>query len=327
MLATASTLPADEEAWSFEIKWDGVRAIAYIEDGRLHLESRNLTDITARYPELAPLATELGPTAAILDGEVVAFDEQGRPSFGRLQSRMHLRSSAVAARMASTPVAYLIFDLVHLGERPMLDVAYRERRRLLEELELAGAAWRTPGCHVGAGEGTALLGATRDQGLEGIVAKRLSSVYVPGRRSQDWRKVKNRPSQEIVIGGWLSGSGARHGRLGALLAGYYDDTGALRYAGRVGTGFNQSELTRLGAMLAQRERPTSPFVDPVPRDAHFVEPELVAEVEIAEWTHTGTLRAASYKGLRSDKAPTDVHREQVDSRDAAAQPDDPPSQA
>lgn len=316
MLATTGRLPADEEGWSFEIKWDGVRAVAYIDDGALHLESRNLTDITGRYPELAPLAAEFGSTAAVLDGEVVAFDDAGLPSFGRLQGRMHLTGPAVAARMASTPVAYLIFDLLYLGEQPMFDVAYSERRRLLAQLDLAGPAWRTPAVHTGGGEGTALLHATRERGLEGIVAKRLTSVYTPGRRSRDWVKVKNRSSQEVVIGGWLAGSGTRSGRFGALLAGYYDDSGQLRYAGRVGTGFNQAELGRVGAMLAARERPTSPFVDPVPRGARFVEPDLVAEVEIAEWTHTGTLRAASYKGLRPDVAARDVHRDPADPPDS-----------
>lgn len=310
MLATTAPMPANEDGWSFELKWDGVRAVGYVEDGHLHLESRNLADITPRYPELAPLAAELGPTAAILDGEIVAFDENGLPSFGRLQTRMHLTGPAVATRMVSTPVAYLLFDLLHLGSRSMIDVPYAERRRLLEDLELSGPAWRTSTCHRGTGEGQRLLQATRERGLEGIVAKRVSSVYVPGRRSRDWLKVKNRSSQEVVIGGWLPGSGARQGRFGALLVGYYDDDGLLRYAGRVGTGFNEAELLRLGRLLAARERATSPFAGPVPRGATFVEPDLVAEVEFAEWTHTATLRAPSYKGLRSDKAASDVHREQ-----------------
>jgi bifunctional non-homologous end joining protein LigD len=318
MLATNASLPANDEGWSFEVKWDGVRAVAYIEDGALHLESRNLTDITPRYPELAPLAGELGPTPAILDGEVVAFDGHGRPSFGRLQSRMHLTGPAVATRMASTPVAYLVFDLLHLGGQSLFDVPYAERRRLLEDLELAGPAWRTPVRHAGPGEGAALLAATSERGLEGIVAKRLSSLYTPGRRSREWLKVKNRASQEVVIGGWLPGSGSRggEGRFGALLAGYYDDDGLLRFAGRVGTGFNEAELVRLAGLLTGRERPTSPFAASdrrrIPRTARFVDPELVAEVEFAEWTHTGTMRAPSYKGLRSDKAATDVHREQVE---------------
>ena len=324
MLATTAALPANEDGWAFEIKWDGVRAVAYIEDGRLHLESRNLADITPRYPELAPLAAALGGTDAIIDGEVVAFDDNGLPSFGRLQTRMHVTGAGVAPRMATTPVAYLIFDLLHLGDQSTMDVPYVERRRLLDGLELAGPSWRTPSCHVGAGEGVALLGATRAQGLEGIVAKRLSSTYVPGRRSKEWLKVKNRASQEVVIGGWLPGEGARAGRFGSLLVGYYDDTGALRYAGRVGTGFNEAELARLGQLLLELQRPTNPFVDKVPRQARFVEPELVAEVEFAEWTHTGTLRAPSYKGLRSDKAPTDVHREQVERLEATAQSDEPP---
>ncbi len=245
MLATLSTrLPRDEEAWAYEIKWDGVRAIAYCEAGHLRLESRNLREITSHYPELRALGAELGAREAVLDGEVVAFDDDGRPSFERLQSRMNLASeSAVRRRMADCPVTYLIFDLLYLDGRSLIDLPYAERRERLEALELEGPSWQTPSHH--RGEGKALLRLTEERGLEGLVAKRLDSRYLPGRRSRAWLKVKNIRSQELVIGGWLPGQGRRAGTIGAILVGYHeDDDGGrrLRYAGRVGSGFTEAEL-------------------------------------------------------------------------------------
>ena len=310
MMATAGALPVDEEAWSFEIKWDGVRALSYVENGVISMESRNLNDITPRYPEVHGLAAQLGGRSAILDGEVVAFDETGRPSFGRLQNRMHLAGERnVAARMADTPVVYLLFDVLHLDGQPTMGLPYTERREILEELSLAGPCWQTPAAHPG--DGQALRVVSKAQGLEGIVAKRLASTYTPGRRSREWVKVKNVCRQEVVIGGWLPGEGNRTGRLGALLAGYYDDDGVtLRFAGKVGTGYTAKELDRLGGLLTRIARDTSPFADKVPyRQSRFVEPELVAEVEFTEWTHNGTLRHPSYKGTRDDKPAQDVRRE------------------
>ncbi|HUQ39540.1 MAG TPA: non-homologous end-joining DNA ligase [Acidimicrobiales bacterium] len=308
MLATTAALPGDD-GWAFEIKWDGVRALTYVEDGALHMESRNLLDITPRYPEIAPLAAALRGRAALLDGEVVAFDEQGRPSFGRLQGRMHLQGRAdVNRRMNDTPVAYMVFDLLWLDGRSLLGLPWTERRSVLEDLELAGDNWRTPSSHIG--DGADLLAASRSQGLEGIVAKAVSSTYEPGKRSRQWVKVKNQRRQEVVIGGWLPGAGNRSGRLGALLVGVHDDTGVLRYSGRVGTGFTDVVLADLGRRLAAIGRDDPPFADPPRnRQARWVEPELVCDVEFTEWTHNGTLRHPSYKGLRSDKSPGEVIRE------------------
>jgi DNA ligase D-like protein (predicted ligase)/DNA ligase D-like protein (predicted 3'-phosphoesterase) len=320
MLAKLGKLPKDEDAYGFEIKWDGVRAILYSEGGRARLESRNLKDITPRYPEVTRIGRELGAREIVLDGEVVAFDEQGRPSFGRLQERMHLASeSAVRRKMESVPVAYMIFDLLFLDGRSTTDLPYEERRRMLEELKLNGAGWRTPDYH--RGEGSALLQATREQGLEGIVAKRLDSRYEPGRRSAAWIKVKNQRSQELVIGGYMPGQGSRRGTFGALLVGYYDMTREeaerrgqrqrLVYAGRVGTGFKQADLERLLSLLEPLRTDESPFEGrQPPRGAIFVEPKLVAEIEFLEWTHAKTLRAPSFKGLRDDKDPRDVVIEQ-----------------
>ncbi len=310
MLATLSTrLPPEEDAWAYEIKWDGVRALAYSESGHLRLESRNLREITSHYPELRALGPELGSTDAVLDGEIVAYDEGGRPSFERLQSRMNLASeSQIRRRMADIPVTYLIFDLLYLDGRSLLDLPYSERRERLDELALDGASWQIPAYH--RGDGNALLTLSRERGLEGLVAKRLDSRYLPGRRSRAWLKVKNVRSQELVIGGWLPGQGRREDMIGAILVGYYeqDDEGPrLRYAGRVGSGFTEAELQRLAGLLEPLQTKHSPFEGrQPPKQAVFVEPRLVAEVAFREWTAARTLRAPVYKGLRTDKDPAEV---------------------
>ena len=306
MLARAGQLPADQQDWSFEVKWDGVRAIAYIQPGRLRLESRNLNEITNSYPELRGLASAFGMREAVLDGEIVAFDERGRPSFERLQRRMHVTSpSAVRRLAAANPVVYAIFDLLYLDGRSLMGLPYRERRNRLEALGLGGPAWRVPAAHPG--EGTRLLAATAAQGLEGIVAKRTDSGYEPGRRTPAWVKIKHTLRQELVIGGWLPGEGRRTERIGALLMGYYAD-GALRYAGRVGTGFTQATLDDLAQRLAPLRCATSPFgsAPQLPRQAVFAAPRLVAEVEFREWTADGLMRAPSFKGLRDDRDPREV---------------------
>jgi bifunctional non-homologous end joining protein LigD len=305
MLAKTGPLPRDDHRWAYEIKWDGVRAIGYVDGGRLRLASRNGRDITPRYPELRELGRALAGHEAVLDGEVVAFDADGRPSFQRLQGRMHLTSDHVVRRLAqSEPVAYVLFDLLWLDGHSLLALPYSERRERLLALGLSGPTWQTPASHVG--DGAAMLEASRARGLEGIIAKRLDSPYTPGRRPGTWVKVKNVRATEVVIGGWLEGEGRRSGRLGALVVGYYED-GALRYAGRVGTGFDEAELNRLGGLLAPLARADSPFeARQPPRETHFVEPELVATVNYGEWTQARTLRHPVYKGLRDDLAPENV---------------------
>jgi bifunctional non-homologous end joining protein LigD len=306
MLARAGHLPPDEEQWAFEVKWDGVRAIAYVQPGRLRLESRNGNEVTDAYPELRGLAAGLGMREAVLDGEIVAFDEQGRPSFERLQRRMHVASPAAVRRLAaSTPVIYAAFDLLYLDGRSLLERSYRERRTALEALGTGGTAWRVPAAHPGAG--ARLLQATQEQGLEGVVAKRLDSRYESGRRTGAWLKIKNTRRQELVVGGWLPGEGRRAQRIGSLLMGYYAD-GAFRYAGRVGTGFTEQTLTELAERLAPLRRPGSPFTGgpKLPREAQFVEPCVVAEIEFREWTREMIMRAPSFKGVREDKAPREV---------------------
>jgi bifunctional non-homologous end joining protein LigD len=308
MMARNGELPAEEGGWAHEIKWDGVRAIAYCRPGELRLESRNLNDVTASYPDLSRLGRALGAHSAVLDGEIVAFDA-GRPSFAALQTRMHVSSASQAKRLAAaTPVTYMIFDLLWLDGHSLMAFAYAQRRELLAALALNGERWQTPE-HV-VGEGAALLSATAEQGLEGIVAKRLDSTYEPGVRSPAWVKIKRVGRQEFVVGGWMPGKGKREHSIGALLLGVYEGED-LRYVGRVGSGFGERELERLTGLLEPLARRDSPFSagERPPREARYCEPRLVAEVEFAHWTEGGNLRAAVYKGLREDRSPQDVVRE------------------
>jgi bifunctional non-homologous end joining protein LigD len=248
---------------------------------------------------------------AVFDGEIVAFDDAGKPSFERLQRRMHVTSpNAVRRLMGSTPVVYAIFDLLFLDGHSLMGLRYDERRERLEALGLSGPAWRVPAVHRGGGE--KLLRATEAQGLEGIVAKRIDSRYEPGRRGGQWIKIKNTIRQELVIGGWIPGEGRRSSRIGALLMGYYED-GAFVYAGRVGTGFTEKTLDELQGRLEPLRRDANPFdrAPKLPREAVFVEPKLVAEIELREWTAERIMRAPSFKGLREDKSPREVRLEVI----------------
>ncbi|MCE6997580.1 non-homologous end-joining DNA ligase [Saccharothrix sp. S26] len=310
MLATpAVELPGPESGWAFEFKWDGVRAIARVEGGRVRLTSRLGNDVTGTYPELQGLGEQLGATQVLLDGEIVAL-EGGRPSFGALQRRMHASAAQARRLVGRTPVTFLVFDVLHLDGSPTVELPYERRRVLLEGLGLRGAHWLTPRAFPGAG--AEVLAASREQGLEGVVAKRLDSRYVPGQRSPQWVKVTSVVTQEVVVGGWRPGVGKRAGLVGSLLLGIPDAAGGLVFAGSVGTGFDRAELERLTVRLSGLGVQRSPFGSEVPRErargARWVRPVLVGEVAFREWTADGRLRFPTWRGLRPDREPGEVRR-------------------
>lgn len=311
MLAVAGELPgaAEDHRWGYEFKWDGVRALCLLVGGRTRLVSRNDRDITPSYPEVEPIAAAV-PAATVLDGELVAFDaDTGRPSFGTLQHRMHVTAArTVQGLMVEIPVTYMIFDVLVLDGRELIDERYDVRRARLAELGLQGPSWQCPPHFEGGGP--EIRAASQSSGLEGVVAKRLDSVYRPGQRSDAWRKIKNVLTRDVVVGGWKPGQGGRAGRLGSLMMGLPGPTG-LRYVGNVGSGFTERILTDLGGRLTELATRDSPFVD-VPRelvrDAQWVRPELVGEVAYGEWTGDGRLRHPRWRGLRPDIDPTEVDR-------------------
>lgn len=317
MKATSGSLPHDDDGWAYEIKWDGMRVVSAVDGlaGTALMRSSNRIDVTVRFPELAGLHEAVAGRRIALDGEVVAFDADHRSSFSRLQQRMHVSDPGEAARRArSVPVIYVVFDLLHLDGTDTMPLPYEERRRILCETIEPHPSWQAPNHHTG--DGQAMLDAATSQGLEGLIAKRVDSPYVPGRRSPAWRKVKVRRRQEVVVVGWTAGGGNRSGSLGSLLVAVHDedaDGRPLVYAGRVGTGFTEAELDRVGTLLAPLAVDRCPLDVSVPRDisrtARWVRPELVAEVEFGEWTPDGRLRHPSYLGLRVDKRPGDVIRE------------------
>ncbi len=312
MLATAGTLPTDDSGWAYEMKWDGLRALGFIAGGKVRFASRTTRDITHVYPELAGLATASGVRQAVLDGEIVAFGGGEWPDFEVLQQRMNIASAAQAKQLATeVPVSFLAFDLLWLNGRSLLDLPYSRRRAQLEGLDLNAVNWQVPPSFTGEA-GADIQSVSREHDLEGVMAKRVQSRYEPGRRSTAWRKIKNVNRQEVVIGGWKPGEGGRAGWIGSLLVGVYEGD-QLVYAGHVGTGFSQQVLRMLGDRLEPLHRTASPFGTSVPpedaRFARWVEPALVADVAFAGWTKSGRLRAPAYKGLRSDKDPSEVIRE------------------
>ena len=306
MFATAGTLPTGP-GWAYEFKWDGVRTLVDSSTSGLTLTSRLGNDVTIAYPELAGLAGVADDV--LLDGEVVSLVD-GRPSFSALQSRMHVRRAAEARRLAAVaPVTYLAFDVLRLYGVDLTARTFAERRATLERLEVAGPHWTVSPLF---DDGPATAQAASDNGLEGVVAKRLSSVYRPGYRTPDWVKVRFSHRQEFVVGGWEHGEGGRSGGIGALLLGVYEDD-RLVYAGQVGTGFSAAALRGMEKRLRPYVVGSSPFVSMPPdvrgRPITWVRPEVVVEVEFAEWTVEGRLRFASFQGVRTDKRPEEVVRE------------------
>jgi bifunctional non-homologous end joining protein LigD len=310
MFAVAGDLPpAGDDRWGYEYKWDGVRAICYSDGGKLRLRSRNNLDMTVQYPELQALGRALGNRPAILDGEVVALDELHRPSFAQLQQRMKITHAPTALALSrDNPVWLMLFDVLWLEGRHVMREALTVRREILEELTVAGPNWQISPLH--RGNGAALLESARVNGIEGIVAKRLDSIYEPGVRSSNWRKVKIVLRQEFVIGGWTVERGSDGADVGALQLGYYDCDGKLRFAGPVGSGFTRATLADLAKRLSRIKSPTSPFADRIPkRGVNWVKPELIAEVEFRRWPEGGMLQQAAFKGLRFDKNARDVVKE------------------
>jgi bifunctional non-homologous end joining protein LigD len=309
MLACAGTPPSGA-GWAFEFKWDGVRAIAAVAGDRWRLYSRNGNDITGGYPELAALTGVVGARRVLLDGEIVTLSAAGRPDFGLLQQRMHVRAPSPAL-LARVPICYYVFDVLDVDGRSLLADGYQQRRDALGKLDLdrVSSLIRVPP-HYPDADGGQLLEVARQHGLEGVVAKRLRSRYEPGRRSLSWIKTALFHTQEVLVGGWTAGQGHRAGTLGALLLGAYDEQGRLRYLGDVGTGFTEQMLGDLMVRLTALEQPGSPFDEPVPRDharrTRWVRPQLVGEVEYRAVTPDRRLRHTAWRGLRADKDPAQV---------------------
>jgi len=309
MLATSSTLPAPGDRWAYEVKWDGVRAIATVSGARTTIAGRHGRDATPAYPELgAPAGVEAHEV--VVDGEIVAFDDEGRPSFERLQQRMHVRDRSAAARLAGTvPVVYCVFDLLWLDGEDLTALPYSERRRRLASLDCSGGCWMVPPASIG--DPAPIRALVEARGFEGVMAKRVDSPYLAGRRSSTWIKAKAYRRQEFVVVGWSDGERSAMGLPGSLALGVHDRDGVLRYAGKVGTGFTHAELARLAALLAPLATDTCPVSGspPPPSDVRFVRPEVVVEVRFGEWTSVGVIRHPSYLGQRTDIDPAAVVRE------------------
>jgi len=314
MLATAGQLPPDDGEWAYEFKWDGMRVLVWIHGGRPRAVSRNDKDVTGSFPELRAFGEALGSHQALFDSELVVLGADGRPSFARLQHRMHATSSSVVRKAAaSDPVSLVIFDLLHLDGASLLGLDYDRRRAALEGLDIAASGWAVTPSFT-SDPAKRVFQTAVDLGMEGIVAKRRASSYQAGHRSRDWIKVKNQHAQEVVIGGYTQGNGSRRGDFGALLVGLpSSDRRKLTFVGKVGTGFSDRGRADLASDLGRMVRATSPFDDALPtamaKGATWVTPRLVGEVRYGEWTPDGHLRHPVWRGLRPDKAAGEVHRE------------------
>ena len=312
MLATTTSLPPTFAGWFIEPKWDGVRAVVTVHDGTVSIASRLGNDVTGGYPELAGLADALGARSAVLDGEIVAFDDRkGRPSFQRLQRRMHVRQPGAQLRR-DVPIQLLLFDVLWLDGELVADRPQAERRAVLENLALDGPSWHTSPL-IPPAPADELLDACRRVGMEGYVAKRADAPYLPGRRSSAWVKVKCINRQEFVVGGWSEGQGGRSGSIGSLALGLWGidpttgtSTGRLHYMGLAGSGLSQDLIRQLTEVFARTARADSPFAEKLIGKLHYVEPLLVAEIAYSEITESATLRQPSIQGFRTDLNPNEV---------------------
>lgn len=319
MLATAAEDSFDDPEWGFEPKWDGVRALAVCDEAT-RMVSRRGNDITSGYPELSGIHHRLVALDAIVDGEVVAFDD-GKPSFQKLQQRMHVRNEQqLSALVRKSPVTFMVFDLIYLDGASLVAQPLEQRRQLLEETVVPDERIQiSPSVP---GHGRALYQAAVEQGLEGIVAKRFDSLYEPGKRSPAWLKVKTVLDLDAVVVGWTEGSGSRDGTLGSLVLALYDEAGDLKHVGNVGTGFNSESLADALDRLKKLPGSDNPFgaaaskTSPELRRAHWVAPTLVATLEYRELTNAGRLRAPAFKGFRDDKAPEACTVDQLTGRPA-----------
>lgn len=310
MLATGGAQPFNDPAWMFEVKWDGVRTLATIDRGELRLTSRRGRDVTAVYPELGKLAEAVAAKNALLDGEIVVLGENGVPSFERIQRRF-TTSRPSSADLANDPVQYLVFDLLWLDGESLVERPLEERRALLKRTLVTTdhiqISEEFPGT-----AGETLFEAVSQRGMEGLIAKRLGSTYLPGKRSPDWLKIKVRRTLDAIVIGWSPGAGSRDGAIGSLLVAVRDsETGALRFAGHVGTGFTQQVATALVGTLAPDARDDAPLQMPDDPDldlsaVHWVEPRVVIDIEYLEFTSQHRMRAASFKRIRADRTPEDL---------------------
>lgn len=304
MLASPTTAVPTGAQWLHEVKWDGMRLLADVHDGRLALTSRNGNEATASFPELDGLKDAYDDL--LLDGEVVAL-EAGRPSFAMLAERMHVQDRRRAERLAAAnPVTFMVFDLLRLFGQDLTGQPLSARRELLERLDLTGPHWQVPPVY---DDGAGLFAATGDQGLEGVVSKRRSSPYLPGRRSTEWLKVAHHRNVSAVIGGWRPEKTNDAGRLGAVLLGV-PSPGGWHYAGKMGSGIAGAAQRRLTDLLASLRADASPFCDAVPaldaRGATWVRPEVVVEARVLGVTREGRLRQPAYLGVRTDLTPEDL---------------------
>jgi bifunctional non-homologous end joining protein LigD len=319
MLATLASRPFSDPDWLYEIKWDGYRVEAVVRDGKVKLWTRNLKDAETYFPRLLTPPTWIDAREAIVDGEVVAVDDEGRPDFSLLQERISERRTGAAKGAAPAgPLVYEVFDLLYLDGRSLLNVPLDDRKRLLRSVLRESPRVRFAS-HV-VGDGEAFMEAARQRGLEGVVAKLRRSRYEPGRRTPAWLKLKIRPEQELVVGGWTPGEGNARD-LGAVAVGVYED-GKLRFAGKVGSGFNAATRKRLLAEMAPLVSDAPAFDPPPPRDYRgrwggdlrgitWIRPELVIRAEIGGWTRDGVVRQTSFKGIEIGRDPLQVTREEA----------------
>lgn len=314
MLATLVDDAFDDDEWLFEIKWDGYRAIAFVGQDSLRLVSRNQNDLTKAYPELSNLPQQVRARQAILDGEIVALDDKGRPSFGLMQQRTGVGEGGRRIRRTrdDIPVVYYAFDLLYLDGYNLMRVDLEKRKELLASILLPAENLRLSDDYVA--QGKALFEAAAQRQLEGIIAKRRRSCYLP-KRSREWLKIKIVKRQECVIGGYTDPRGSRE-NFGSLVLGLYDDQDRLVHVGHAGSGFTGQSHAAMWKRLEELETARSPFLGKVEstRPVHFVKPEMVAEIKFGEWTHEGEsgtvkMRAPVFMGLRLDKNPKECRFE------------------